>query len=201
MLLAGLYSGRYAAIGESHGLSVVAGVLDAPSELVASVGVVDMATYGEERPNRIVAAIREAKPDVIGIAVPYGTYSVLVAGYEAIRAAADEIGARIVFGGALATYLAPDLLDIDPAAVVVHGEGERPMLDLVATWAHGSNDLGHVGGISFRAGTAVVTTDRSLAELAGIAPPFRDHVVDIARSGGQVYAESSRACSLRCRPG
>ena len=195
VLLVGLYSSRYAAIGESHGLSVLAGVLAAAPDVVARVEVLDMAAYGEEQPDRIVAAIRANDPDVIGIAVPYGAYSVLEAAHPAIREAAEAVGARLVFGGALATYLASDVLAIAPNGVVASGEGEASLMALLTLWAHGYDDLDDVPGVSFLRHDRVVTTNRSLAALATIPPPSRDHVVEIARAGGQVYAESSRACS------
>jgi radical SAM superfamily enzyme YgiQ (UPF0313 family) len=170
VLLVGLYSSRYAAIGESHGLSVIAGVLAAAPNLVAQLDVLDMATYGDERPDRIVAAIRGSRPDVIGVAVLYGAYSVLVNAYPTIRAAADAAGARVVFGGALATYLSAELLDLAPAAVVVSGEGERPMLGLLGVWSRGSDDIGDVEGVTFRAGT------RSCSSVGTLDPAKYDEL-------------------------
>lgn len=195
VLLVGLYSSRYAAIGESHGLSVIGGVLEAATELVREVRILDMAAYGDERPHRIVDEIRASVPDVVGVAVPYGAFSVLSAGLPAIRAAVDPLGSRVVYGGALATYLADDLLGLDPSAVVVVGEGEAPILALLAQWSRGIDDLRSVPGVAFVIDGEVVKTARSLADLGEIPPPVRHHVPEIARSGGQVYVESSRACS------
>lgn len=195
VMLVGLYSVRYAAIGESHGLSVVAGVLaKAPLTLVNRVAVLDMAAHGDERPDRIIDAIQAVRPDVLGVAVPYGAFTVLERIWPEIRSNADECGARVIFGGALPTYLAAEILGLEPHAVVVNGEGERPVVELLAAWQRGAS-LDEVPGVTFIRDGQVVTTNRSLADLRHVEPPYRDHVPEIAANGGQVYAESSRACS------
>ena len=194
VLLVGLYSSRYAAIGESHGLSVIGGVLThASPDLVGGVAVLDMAAHGEEQPARIVAAVVDRQPDVIGVAVPYGAFSVLEQAWPEVSAALPP-NTLVVFGGALPTYLAADVLDIEPNGVVVNGEGEEPLLALLAAWRTG-RPLYDVPGITWRMGDETISTERSLADLSRVPPPYRDHVDQIARSGGQVYVESSRACS------
>ena len=73
-----LYSGQYPAIGESHGLSVVAGSLQATvMQSRLQMRVLDMVQWGEENPARPVRAIHEVQANVLAIGLPYGTFSVL----------------------------------------------------------------------------------------------------------------------------
>jgi|HubBroStandDraft_5_1064220.scaffolds.fasta_scaffold65621_1 hypothetical protein len=193
-----LYSGQYPAIGESHGLSVVAGSLQATvMQSRLQMRVLDMVQWGEENPARPVRAIHEVQANVLAIGLPYGTFSVLQKQFSVLRAALHGEDPLIVLGGPIATYLSESLLrDVAPEAVIILGEAEHVLPGLVERWLnHESFD--DVPGIYYRdrlTGRAI-HTPRRLADLSSAVLPFRGHVYDIRDHGGQIFAEASRGCS------
>lgn len=84
VLLINLFSEKYPAIGESHGLSVVAGaVRNRLGDRIAKLFVVDMVAHGEPGFGRALRIIRDEGINVVGIGVAYGTYSTVVAEFGA----------------------------------------------------------------------------------------------------------------------
>jgi radical SAM superfamily enzyme YgiQ (UPF0313 family) len=195
-VLVSLYSQRYPAIGESHGLSVVAGSLCAAfSARDLQIEVLDMVQWGEEELDRVLAAIGDLQANALIIGLPYGTFTVFERQYSSLRAAMVEPGSLIVLGGPIATYQSERLLlEIAPEAVVVLGEAEETVPDLVRHWRLGHR-IDHLSGLHFLSpdGTQVRTA-RKLANLANSPLPFRAHIPAIHRAGGQIFAESSRGC-------
>jgi radical SAM superfamily enzyme YgiQ (UPF0313 family) len=193
--IVGMYSHRYAAIGESHGLSVIAGALRASlGSRLEALTVVDMVAYGSESCDPILADLAATTPNVLAIGLQYGTYSVLRREYRKLRAVAVP-EALVVFGGALATYDGSRLLDdIDPAGIVVEGEGDETFPLLVAAWLR-DRDYAGIPNCRFRDSGREHVTARRLANLSHSPPPYRLHVGTIASNGAQLFVESSRACS------
>jgi radical SAM superfamily enzyme YgiQ (UPF0313 family) len=193
--IVGLYSHRYAAIGESHGLSVIAGALRASlGSRLEALTLVDMVAYGSESCDPVLDDLAATKPNVLAIGVQYGTYSVLRREYRKLRAvAAPE--ALVVFGGALATYEGSRLLDdIDAAGIVVEGEGDETFSLLVAAWLQ-KRDYAAIPNCRFRDADGEHVTARQLADLSQSPLPYRQHARTIAANGAQLFVESSRACS------
>jgi radical SAM superfamily enzyme YgiQ (UPF0313 family) len=196
-VLAALFSERYPAIGESHGLSAVAGTTrNRLGCRLESLTIVDKVTTGVEDCSDIVDAIRSSNANILGIAIQYGTFSVLKREYQRLRSAITEVRPLVVFGGALATYLGDDLLEeVDESAVIIEGEGDAAFPEIVLNWLDGvANELTPNVRLQDKYGRTRVGP-RTLGDLTTIEPPSRDHIPEIVRSGGQIYLESSRGCS------
>lgn len=197
ILCLGLYSSKYPAIGESHGLSIVAGSLQHHlGKDSATVHVLDMGAYGEEAASRAVELIRRHRIRVVAIGLAYGTYSVLRREYHAIRRALDDKHTLTIFGGPIATYLSDSLLtEVDHTAVVILGEADHSAPSVVKQWLQNGSysDIPNLHYID-RAGKQIQTR-RQLADLRAPTPPYREHVADIRRRGGQIFVETSRGCS------
>jgi len=76
-----------------------------------------------------------------------------------LAALAKAVGARVIAGGCFFGHVAPEVLRTGLVDVVVHGEGERTIVELVeALRSGGSGSLRQVAGISFRNGDEIVQT-------------------------------------------
>jgi hypothetical protein len=197
IVLLGLYSKKYPAIGESHGLSVVAGNLMAkiPTNILHT-HVLDMVEWGEEDCSRAVELIRATGADALAIGLPYGTFSSLARYYPALRSALRGQRPLVVFGGALATYLSDRILrDIDRDAVVILGEAEEALPRVVHNWLR-QQPYDGIPNLHFtRPDGADTRTQRRLVDLRHPKPAFRGQVRRIYARGGQVFVETSRGCS------
>ena len=101
-----------------------------------------------------------------------------VSAVETLRLArlARGIGAKVVAGGCFFGFVARDALATGDIDVVVHGEGERTIVELVEALRSGPRDLARVDGISFvRDGEVVTTPPRELlADLDRLPRPAYD---------------------------
>ena len=129
VVLIGLYSDRYPAIGETHGVSAIAGYLG--DVCCTDVRVLDMVAKGQQQSELAIALCREVQPAVVGLSVTYGTFDYAVELWARLQAVVES-STRFVFGGALATFLAEDLLRATgPDSLVGIGEGEEALAMLV----------------------------------------------------------------------
>jgi radical SAM superfamily enzyme YgiQ (UPF0313 family) len=195
VLLIGLYTERYPAVGETHGLSLIAASFEqAFPESLEEIRIVDLVAFGSEDLVPVVAQMDSFRPNVVGVSVPYGTYSILLKLAPDLRLLLDG-GACVMLGGALATYLSDRMLvDVDPRVVVVIGEGEEASVGAVSAWA-GRVDWTSVPNLHVVVNGSSLTTNRSLVNVTKVPAPYRSHLPGIIASGAQVFAESSRACS------
>jgi hypothetical protein len=196
--LLSLYSHQYPAIGESHGLSIVAGSLQAsmPADQL-QVQVLDMVEWGEESCDKPVDLIRQSHANILAVGLPYGTYSVFQNEYPALRAAMHGENPLIVLGGPIATYLSDRLLrEVAPDAIIIIGEAEHVLPSVIRNWLE-RRDLNNVPNLHYIDSVTGkdVHTPRRLANLQLSALPFRGHVQSIRNHGGQIFTESSRGCS------
>lgn len=193
----GLYSNQYPSIGESHGLSAVAGVADALSdELDLEVRVLDLVEFGIEGDAQIVDLVEQWKPHVLALALNYGTYSVLKRVLAKLRDS-QASNPLIVIGGALATYQAQTILtELSHNACVVIGEGELATDGLLRRLRDG-RPLTDVPSLAFALTetTTIAKTQRELVPLDAQPSPARSHLVPLIKTGGQIFVESSRGCS------
>lgn len=117
------------------------------------------------RADAIKERIRRASPKVVGISALTPQYPAALE----IACCAKEVdpGILVVLGGPHVTYTDRDvLLDSPDVDVVVRGEGEWTMLELM-THVKGSGGLGDVLGITYRENGAVARNpDRPLGDLA-----------------------------------
>lgn len=195
VLLVGLFSERYPAAGETHGLSVIAGAVYAElgNELTA-FEVLDLATLGKEEPSSVRRLVDQMRPHVLAFSAPYGTYDSLHMLKPVINAHINSRG-LVLIGGPLATYVGHTILDqIDERVVVVQGEGDQTAPAVIRAWRKGK-EFDDVPNLLFARAGARVVTKRALADCHSMSPPYRQHLRHSIARGIQVYAEASRGCS------
>ena len=196
--LISLYSKQYPAIGESHGLSVVAGALEAalPADQL-QMRVLDMVQWGVESSDRAVELIHEVKANILAVGLPYGTFSVFQREYPAMRSALYGSDPLVVLGGPIATYLSDRILhEIAPNAVIIVGEAEQALPAVIQAWLR-RRPMADIPNLHYidRRTSSEIRTPRRLADLAVSSLPHRAHIHSIYEKGGQIYTESSRGCS------
>jgi len=151
-------------------------------------------------PSRLEAAIVGFQPQVVGVT------SVTMNFFDALRVveAVKELDGRIVtvLGGPHVTFCGPQTLTQYPAVdVVVRGEGEDTIVDLVRAIGQGK-PLQRVRGIVMRSGGAIrITSERPFIEdLDRLPPPARD-LIPLGRYrtlGLPISMTTSRGCPFRC---
>jgi hypothetical protein len=195
VMLIGLFSPSYPMPCESYGLSVIAGGLEASfAGQFDCFDVIDMYAMDCDHDLReLVARVEECRPNVIGISVPYGSYSYLREAYPVLSSSFAPQH-RVAFGGAIATYNPDALLrSIDPRAVVVIGEGDEAFVALVRAWLSDTT-LEHVPNLCYLGDHGMHCTARSLVDLTTTHRPYRGHISRLHRHGAQLFVEASRGC-------
>jgi len=149
----------------------------------------------------LTAELMRLQPDFVGIGEE------AVSATEGLRLArlAKQIGATVIAGGCFFGQVAPHVLPGGPIDVVVHGEGEETIVELVAALLDGSS-LSCVRGISFTDESKVVrTADRELIrDLDRLPFPAYD-LLPVNRYGTEsrnhqslAAIELSRGCAHQC---
>ena len=119
-----------------------------------------------------------------------------------VARAARELGAKVIWGGVHATLLGEQVLADGLADVVVRGEGEQTLLELMRALARGQ-PLDAVDGLTLiRDGETVRTPDRKFADLNTL-PDVPYHLAGsrylFSRKGRPtLYLETSRGCPHGC---
>ena len=129
----------------------------------------------------LAAELARRRPAYVGI----GEEAVsCIEGLRLARLAHDQ-GAVVVAGGCFFGHVAPGALATGLIDVVVHGEGERTIVELVeALRSTRRADLAHVAGISFADGEEIVTTPpRPLIEDLDCLPYPAYDLLPVARYG------------------
>ena len=144
------------------------------------------------------SAIRETKPDVIGVS---NRYTPKYPECERLLAVCKEEApdALTVIGGPHVTYLDTECIESPHIDVVVRGEGEWTMLDIVNAVAQ-KRDFDDIPGITFKQGDRVVrTAPRPPGDLSQI-PPVNFHLLPptFVRNTN-VNIMLARGCWYRCR--
>ncbi|MFT4977217.1 MAG: radical SAM superfamily enzyme YgiQ (UPF0313 family)/tetratricopeptide (TPR) repeat protein [Myxococcota bacterium] len=185
----------------------VASFLDAhgvPAVVLPLSDVVDEAPGSPAERLAVRAAVHEAmaslRPRLVGISM---TFSHLYPPGQRVAAAVAEAapGVPVVVGGPHVTWVDRACLDETPAFdIVVRGEGEWTMLDLVRTLDVGG-DLAKVQGITWRGadGTAHHNSARPTGALAELPPLRFDLLPETFCRRMQVHGMASRGCRHRCR--
>jgi anaerobic magnesium-protoporphyrin IX monomethyl ester cyclase len=159
------------------------------------VEVVDMVTDEVDIPE-LVDRARRSEPSVVGISVSTVTYLRAVAVARAIKAWRPET--LVVFGGAHGTVAWESVLCEESVDVVVIGEGEVTMRELVR--AHRERrDFQGVAGIALRSnGVAARTRRRPFnQELDTLPMPAFHHFAPVSRYDAHPIA-TGRGCTYKC---
>ena len=140
--------------------------------------------------NGFLSKLSSFKPDVIGFSVLTSSYPSARKLMRLARGNTEKIS--VVAGGVHASLFPEDLLE-DGADVVVAGEGERTMLQLIERWRAG-RDLGDVEGVSYVDGGTVVrrAPGRQKVDINKLPP------VDRSLYSLSEYTHHSMSCSRGC---
>jgi anaerobic magnesium-protoporphyrin IX monomethyl ester cyclase len=167
-----------------------------------TVKLIDNDLYGWS-PRRLVAEIAQFKPDcvLLGHTGSTAAHATCLATAREIRAALPAV--RIVYGGVFPSYAAGAALQACPAIdVIVRGEGEQTVLELLSAWEQGLS-VAVVEGITWREGE-VIKTNRARAPIQNL-DRYRPgwELVDWPRYklfglGGSAGMQFSRGCPLTC---
>jgi anaerobic magnesium-protoporphyrin IX monomethyl ester cyclase len=149
-------------------------------------------------------ALERDRPPVVGIAVN------LMTKRNALKmiAIARRRGARVIIGGPDPPHHAASYLDAG-ADVVVIGEGEQTLEELLAAWRWPSADLSKIHGIAFKAedGTIVRTPARPLLPDLDAQPHPDREAIDLPaylnawrerHGAGTVSLITARGCPYTC---
>jgi anaerobic magnesium-protoporphyrin IX monomethyl ester cyclase len=152
----------------------------------------------------LTAHLRSSKPDYVGIGEE------AVSCVEGLRIAklAKEIGARVIAGGCFFSQVAPQVLATGLIDIVVHGEGEVTIVEMLRVLLEGDvNSLRAVAGISFLDGEEVVFTGfrEPMADLDRLPFPAYD-LLPVEKYGARSSShpalasiELGRGCSHGCQ--
>jgi tRNA A37 methylthiotransferase MiaB len=103
----------------------------------------------------LAAEIRRRQPTYVGL----GEEAVSCAEGLRLAALAKACGATVIAGGCFFGHVAPEAIRTGKIDVVVHGEGEATIVELVeALRSRQRSDLSRVAGISFAEGEEIVRT-------------------------------------------
>ena len=127
---------------------------------------------------------------------------------EGLRLArlAHQTGAKVIAGGCFFSHVAPQVLATGLINVVVHGEGELTIVDLVRAFEDGTRDLRNIPGISFLDGEKIIFTGHRalIPNLDSLPFPAYD-LLTVERYGARsrnhphlAAIELGRGCSHGC---
>ncbi len=147
---------------------------------------------------RLGREIMARQPDVLGVSLlSFNARRIL----NLLRRLTSEgLRSRIVIGGHFPTFNDEILLEEWPElSVVVRGEGDFTLPDLLAAWERDS-DLETVPGISFRRDGGIVRTPfRPLVDNLDTIPwPDRDYTARILALKGTLNVARARGCFGKC---
>ncbi len=184
------------------GLAYIAAVLEKNN---IDVEIIDDFVFGLGE-LRILNMIKEKKIDIVGISCL--TSSAPVA-FSLIRKIKEYNGNILtVLGNIHASVFAEDILRTNEAVdVIVHGEGEYTMLELVRAWEE-NIDFTNIDDISFkRDGQVIRTKPRALLEDLDELPYPSWHLLPFKKYGLLLFADinkpaltisGSRGCPYNC---
>jgi len=165
---------------------------------------------GKHNPSTLVNKIKSEKPDIVGISL---TTMSAQSGYRIINQIKGTVGVPIIVGGPHPTALPKEVFERSKADLVVVGEGERTMLELLDVFQKSAlgvfpkKDLKRIDGVAFKLGRDVVLTPvrTPIKNVDEIPLPARDliNILDysgyyIAQKKPQTQIMFSRGCPNRC---
>jgi radical SAM superfamily enzyme YgiQ (UPF0313 family) len=129
---------------------MVAAVLEKNGYLVK---ILDLPVLGFSE-NSLSTIIGQEKPDVVGVTAMTPTINSVVSVVKAVKECDGNI--TVVLGGAHATILPEETLKSVPEIdVIVRGEGEQTILELVKVLEEDPNSVNQIWGITCREGNSV----------------------------------------------
>lgn len=147
---------------------------------------------------RLGTEIMRRQPDVLGVSLLSFNARKTLAMLRRLRA--EGLRSKIVTGGHFPTFNDEILLQEWPELdVVVRGEGDLVLVDLLNSWQTGG-DLEQVAGITCRMRGQILRTPFRplLDDLDSLPWPVRDHTRRIIDMGGTLNVVRSRGCYGNC---
>jgi radical SAM superfamily enzyme YgiQ (UPF0313 family) len=166
------------------------------------VDVIDCQVHRPTR-SRLAAELVKRHPDVVGVTSSTLTYNPAV---EIVKTAKEALpNCLTVIGGPHVTVLDEQALsDVHEADIIVRGEGEQTILELVDLVSRAKlKNLPEVKGITFRKNDKIVRTeDRAFIQnLDELPHPVYEHFpLSKYRISGKMYLPiiTSRGCPFQC---
>ncbi|MBI5410257.1 MAG: radical SAM protein [Nitrospirae bacterium] len=165
------------------------------------VSILDLGIEGESS-KKIRRIIQEAAPEVAGITALTPTYPTALRMAQLIR----EINPRCitVFGGTHPTILTEEVLNEPFVDIVVRGEGEITMCEILDALKDGKG-LSSISGIVYKEnGKTVYNPDRPFIEDLDTLPPIPWHLFKVEKYTGNlngrraVGLSAARGCPFSC---
>lgn len=153
--------------------------------------------WREAGPQLARLLVRES-PDVVGLQCLTMNR---VAACEAAQLARRTVPrATVVMGHVHASTLYEQILTHYPVDVIVRGEGEVTLVELLAALERGETDLGAIPGLAFcRDGQVVATPPRPLVDCLDTLPQaHHHHFADYIRETGVAHLIMTRGCPVGC---
>ncbi len=108
--------------------------------------------------SRIIQAIKEASPVLVGISACTPTYP---SGLDFARLSKEiNTKTKIIFGGAHASVMYREVLQEECVDIVVRGEGEYTMLDLADCFIRDKGSITDIKGIAYKDNGCIVVTQK-----------------------------------------
>ena len=191
-------SENFSMTGETHGVSVLAGVVQRHFSL-SDENILILDAYGipeQDSSSYILSCLCVFQPDIVAFSCPYGSYTDLRNYYQECKRQLNNVRI-IIFGGALPTYAPDKFLDIDEEAYVIRGEGEEAIVQLIE---YSCKDLAvstleQIPNICYRKKGKTIVNERKMVDLRKVAVPFRKHIGNTLMKNAQIYVEHSRGCT------
>lgn len=175
------------------GLAYTAAVLE---EHGHDVEVLDLLVSKSSK-DKITAKLSEHQPDVVGITCVTMNYPTASDILKTCKSTSQDI--VTVIGGPHVTFRPVETLEEAPwIDIVVHGEGESTMLDIVS-----GRHLEEVQGLAYRSGSdgVVITPERPLIEQLDSLPAPAHHLFPLSRYhalGAPCSLITGRGCPFAC---
>jgi radical SAM superfamily enzyme YgiQ (UPF0313 family) len=183
------------------GLAYIAAVLE---QNHIGVSVID-AWAERMRPEQVAEALKELKPDLIGITI---SSPVAPVAFEIAAAAKNVTHVPVVIGGPHASALPEECLQNHSIDFVVMGEGETTIIQLIKHLSTGSLERSAIKGIAYRKNGKVIINESAelIADLNQLPMParhlfpvnkYRTHL-PYGRKTPYMTMISSRGCPYHC---
>jgi len=173
------------------GLAYIAGVLEQNGNDVEGLDLL-VSKYSKDKIKR---KLEENQPDIIGVTSVTMNYPIASSILKYCKSIDKDI--ITVIGGPHVTFRPVETLDEAPwTDIVVRGEGEQTMLDIVS-----GKKLEHIDGVAFRSDGIRLTDQRRLIENLDELPLPARHLFPLSRYqalGSPCSLITGRGCPFNC---
>ncbi|PKP43504.1 MAG: hypothetical protein CVT95_12180 [Bacteroidetes bacterium HGW-Bacteroidetes-12] len=144
----------------------------------------------------ILEYFKENPQDIIGLSIQPGSLTLLdlfIKGYNSIEFMDDD-NPLIVFGNQIPTYFPNEMLKKMPEGVIVRGEGEESLRELVE-FVKGNRNLKDIPNLVYKNNDKIIYTELETPNLKNLSfPPGTDTIHEILKHGGNAMVQASRGC-------